>query len=108
MNKRNLKLIHEFIQKKGDEIQSILPPLPGHPVRQAQAHLYKEIKLRFGVPVAELGDGRFDEVMRLLHICVEHAADPGIRKYLEWVVPEQPKSTLEEWFDENTYNKERQ
>lgn len=99
MNKRNLKIIHEFIQKKGNEIQSILPSLPGHPVRQAQAHLYKEIKLRFGVPVAELGDGRFDEVMKLLQICVEHAADPNIKQHLLWVKPELPKATLEGLFE---------
>lgn len=99
MNKRNLRTIHEFIQKKGNEIQSILPPLPGHPVRQAQAHLYKEIKLRFGVPVAEIGDGRFDEVMKLLTLCVEHADDPEIKKYLTWVVPEPPKATLENFFE---------
>lgn len=98
MNKQNLKLIHQFIKKKGDEIQSRLPILPGHPTRQAQAHLYKEIKLRFGVPVAELGDGRFEEVMRLLEICVEHAEDPDIKRHLTWVVPEPPKATLEDWF----------
>ena len=100
MNKQHLKIIHDFIQKKGNEIQSILPPLPGHPVRQAQAHLYKEIKLRFGVPVAEIGDGRFDEVMKLLHICVEHASDPHIKQHLKWVVPELPRATLENIFDE--------
>lgn len=99
MNKQNLKLIHEFIQKKGNEIQSLLPPLPNHPKRQAQAHLYREIKLRFGVPVAELGDGRFDEVMRLLELCVEHAEDPNIKRHLLWVVPEPEAATLEDWFD---------
>lgn len=99
MNKHNLKIIREFITKKGDEIQSILPPLPGHPVRQAQAHLYKEIKLRFGVPVAELSDSRFDEVMRLLNLCVEHAADPNIKQHLLWVVPEPPRATLEYFLD---------
>lgn len=97
MNKRNLRIIHEFIQKKGDEIQHILPPLPNHPVRQAQAHLYREIKLRFGVPVAELGDGRFDEVMKLLNICVDYAHDPDIKRHLTWVVAELPKATLEEF-----------
>lgn len=101
MNKSNLKKIHEYIKKKGDDIQSILPPLPGHPTRQAQAHLYKEIQLRFGVPVKEIGDGRFDEVMRLLQICVENAADPCIKKYLTWVVPELPRATLENFFYEN-------
>lgn len=99
MNKSNLRQIHEYIQKKGDEIQSILPPLPSHPVRQAQAHLYREIKLRFGVPVAEIGDGRFEEVMKLLQICVENAHDPNIKQHLTWVVPEPPRATLEEWFD---------
>lgn len=99
MNKYHLKLIHEFIQKRGNEIQSILPSLPGHPVRQAQAHLYKEIKTKFGVPVAEIGDGRFDEVMRLLQLCVDHAAERGVGKYLTWVVPELPKATLENFFE---------
>lgn len=101
MNKQHLKIINTFVREKGNEIQSILPPLPGHPVRQAQAHLYKEIKLRFGVPVKELDDHRFDEVMKLLHICVEHAAEPGISKYLTWVVPEQQyePATLEIFFE---------
>ena len=79
MNKENLDKIHRYIQRRGDEIQPILPALPGHPYRQAQAHLYKEIKLRFGVPVKEIGDDRFDEVMRLLEICCENAADPDIK-----------------------------
>ena len=99
MNKQNLKTIHKFIQEKGNEIQFILPPLPSHPQRQAQAHLYKEIKLRFGVPVAELGDGRFDEVMKLLQICVDNASDPNIKQHLLWVVPELPKATLDDWFE---------
>lgn len=99
MNKANLKIIHEYIQRRGDEIQSILPPLPDRPIRQAQAHLYKEIKIRFGVPVKELGDNRFDEVMKLLEICCENAADPDIKKYLTWVVPEPPKGSLESFFE---------
>ncbi len=99
MNKDNLKTIHAFIKRRGDEIQPILPALPGHPYRQAQAHLYKEIKLRFGVPVKEIGDDRFDEVMRLLEICCENAADPDIKKYLTWVVPEPPKGSLESFFE---------
>lgn len=99
MNKANCAIIHEYIQKKGNEIQSILPPLPGHPVRQAQAHLYKEIKLRFGVPAKDIRDSRFDEVMRLLEICVEHAAEPGISKYLTWVEPEPGPATLEDFFE---------
>lgn len=102
MNKQNLKTIHEFITKRGDEIQSILPRLPNHPVRQAQAHLYKEIKLRFGVPVAELGDGRFADVMKLLNICVEHASDPNIKRHLMWVVPEPPKATLEDFINDES------
>lgn len=99
MNKTNLKSIHEYIKRRGDEIQPILPSLPGHPYRQAQAHLYKEIKLRFGVPVKELGDDRFEEVMRLLDICCEHAADPDIKKHLMWVIPEPPKGTLDSFFE---------
>lgn len=99
MNKNNAAIIHEYIKKKGDEIQSILPSLPGHPVRQAQAHLYKEIKTRFGVPCKDIPDGRFDEVMKLLHLCVEHAADPRVSRYLTWVVPELPRATLDDWFD---------
>ena len=99
MNKDNLNTIHKFIQRRGDEIQAILPALPGHPYRQAQAHLYKEIKTKFGVPVKELGDQRFDEVMRLLEICCEHAAEADIDKYLTWVVPEPPKATLESFFE---------
>ena len=99
MNKENLHKIHQYIQRRGDEIQPILPALPGHPVRQAQAHLYKEIKLRFGVPVKELGDERYDEVMRLLDLCCEHAADPDIKKYLTWVLPEPPKGSLESFFE---------
>lgn len=99
MNKENLDKIHRYIQRRGDEIQPILPSLPGHPVRQAQAHLYKEIKLRFGVPVKELSDDRYDEVMRLLEICCEYAADPDIKKYLTWVIPEPPKGSLESFFE---------
>ena len=99
MNKENLDKIHRYIQRRGNEIQSILPSLPGHPIRQAQAHLYKEIKLRFGVPVKEIGDDRFDEVMRLLEICCENAADPDIKKYLTWVVPEPPRGSLESFFE---------
>lgn len=98
MNRQNCKTIHKYIREQGDVIQSILPPLPGHPVRQAQAHLYKEIKLRFGVPVKDVPDHRFDEVMRLLKICVDNAHDPHISKYLTWVVPEPPPATLDEFF----------
>ena len=99
MNKSNLAIIHEYIQRRGDEIQPILPALPNHPRRQAQAHLYKEIKLRFGVPVKELGDNRFDEVMKLLEICCEHAADPNIKQYLTWVVPEPAPATLDNFWE---------
>ena len=99
MNKINLKKINLLIKKRGDEIQTILPPLPGHPVRQAQAHLYKEIKLRFRLPVAELGDGRFDDVIKLIELCSKHADDPNIKKYLTWVVPENNPGNLEEFFD---------
>lgn len=101
MNKENLRRISEAIKKKGDEIQSILPSLPNHPTRQAQAHLYREIKLRFGVYVAELGDHRFDEVMRMIDLCCEHAADPDIKKYLTWIVAETPRATLEDFINES-------
>ena len=37
--------------------------------------------------------------MRLLDICCEHAADPDIKKYLTWVVPEPPKGSLESFFE---------
>ena len=39
MSPDHLKLINEFIREKGNDIQDILPKLPGHPIRQAQAHL---------------------------------------------------------------------
>ena len=99
MNKEHLQEINRLIKQKGDEIQPILPPLPSHPVRQAQAHLYREIKLRFGVPVAELGDHRFEEVLRLIQVCVDNAADPDIKQHLLWVVPEPPKANLEDFFE---------
>jgi hypothetical protein len=75
-----------------------------HPFQDIQSDKHKLIcirKLRFGVPVKELGDHRFDDVMKLLHICVEHAAEPGISKYLTWVVPEQQyePATLEIFFE---------
>ena len=101
MNKRNLKTIHEFITRKGNDIQALLPPLLSHPYRQAQTHLYTEIKHHFGVPVKEIGDGRFDEVMKLLQICVEHAAEPSVSKYLTWVVKEPERATLDNFFENN-------
>lgn len=99
MNKIYRDRIHEYIQRRGDEIQSILPALPGHPVRQAQAHLYKEIKLRFGVPVKDVPDSRYEEVMKVLDICCEHAADPNIKQHLLWVVPEAPPGSLDSFFE---------
>lgn len=99
LNKQHCKTIYEFVQKKGNEIQSLLPILqPGVP-RQAQAHLYKAIKDSFGVPCKEIPDGRFDEVMRVLELCVEHAEDPHVEsKYLQWVEPEPEPATLEIFF----------
>lgn len=99
MNKQNCKRIYEFVRKKGDEIQSLLPILqPGVP-RQAQAHLYKAIKDSFGVPCNEIPDGRFDEVMKVLELCIEHAEDPHVEaNYLGWVVPQPKPATLEIFF----------
>jgi hypothetical protein len=99
MNKQLLKQINNLVKKRADEIQPRLPPLPGHPQRIAYAHLYKEIVLRFGRPVAELGDGRYDEVVKLIELCCDHADDPHISKYLTWVVPEPPKPTLDDWIE---------
>ena len=99
MNKRNLKIIHEFVQKKGNEIQSILPTLHLGVPRQAQAHLYKAIKDSFGLPCREIPDGRFDDVIRVLQLCVEHAEDPHVEQnHLGWVVPEPKPATLENYF----------
>lgn len=100
MSPDHLKLINEFIREKGNDIQDILPKLPGHPIRQAQAHLYKEIKLRFGVVVKEVDDNRFEEVMKLLRICVDNAAKPNIKELLTWVVPEPPKGSLDQFFED--------
>lgn len=100
MNKQNLKIIHDFVRKKGDEIQPILPILQQGVARQAQAHLYKAIKDSFGVPCKDVPDGRFDEVMRVLTLCVEHAYDPHVeRNHLGWVVPEPEPATLEIFFE---------
>lgn len=100
LNKLHLKLIHEYVRQKGNEIQSILPILqPGVP-RQAQAHLYKAVKDSFGVPCKDIPDGRFDEVMKVLELCVEHAEDPHVEsKYLGWVVPEPEPANLENFFE---------
>lgn len=100
MNKENVTIIHQYIKLKGDEIQSRLPPLPGHPHRRAQAHLYKAIKDSFGIPCKDLPDGRFDEVMKVVNLCVQYAEDPNVEeKYLQWVVPEPPGATLENFFE---------
>ena len=95
MNKQNLKIIHDYIQEKGDEIQPILPILHEGVPRQAQAHLYKAIKDSFGVPCKEIRDVRFDHVMKVLKLCVENARDPFVEyNYLQWVEPEPPSATL--------------
>jgi hypothetical protein len=101
MSPDKLKIISTTIKKKGNEIQSILPILqPGVP-RQAQAHLYKAIKDSFGVPVKEIPNDRFEEVMRVIHLCCEYAEDPHVEaNHLGWVVPEQvvPPATLDDFF----------
>lgn len=90
-----------MVQKRGNEIQSILPILqPGVP-RQAQAHLYKAIKDSFGVPAKEIPDHRLDEVIKVIDICVKYADDPNVEAtYLGWVVPEKinPPATLDDFF----------
>lgn len=98
MSPHLLKVIHQKITKLAPTIQDQLPPLPGHPRREARTHLYTEIKYRFGMQAKDIPTNRFDDVMRVIDICVEHADDPNLCKYLDWVVPEKI-TTLDDLFE---------
>ena len=87
--------IKQIIKERGSQIQDLLPALESHPFRQAQTHLYTEIKYRFGVGIAEVGDGRYDDVIKLIDICCEHAREVDLDKYFDWLVPEPPDATLD-------------
>ena len=99
MNRYNLGIINGIIKKSGDVIQPLLPDLPNHPYRQAQTHLYTEIKYRFGKPLKEIRDSRFDDVIKLIQICCEHATEIELDKYFDWLEPEPPNPTLDDFLE---------
>ena len=100
MNKQNLEFLNRMIREKGNQIQNILPILHEGVPRQAQAHLYKAIKDSFGVPLKDLGDDRYDEVLEVIRLCVDHADDPHVEQHhLTWVRKEDPPATLDDFFN---------
>ena len=100
MNKRNLEFLNKLIREKGNQIQDTLPILQVGVPRQAQAHLYKAIKDSFGIPLKEISDSRYEEVLEVIKLCVEHASDPNVEAiHLSWVQREPEPATLNNFFE---------
>lgn len=73
MNKANAALLHKLIVQSGNEIHNKLPPHPAHPHgRIGIAHIYSVIKAVMGVPLKDVRDSRFDDVVYIVKYCVDN------------------------------------
>lgn len=63
MNPENRKRIQEAVGKAGDELKGKLPPLPDFPDRNSYAHVWREIKQKFGKSYKECDDSEVDEIL---------------------------------------------
>lgn len=92
----------KMIRQRGDTIQDILPALPGHTTRQAQAHLFSEVLLTFGVPLKKVRDCRYNDVVKMIDICCDKAHIPDVEQYLACIEPEPQErlATIDDLYDE--------
>jgi len=66
MNPENRKRIQEAAGKAGDDLKGKLPPLPDFPERNSYAHVWREIKQKFGKTYKECDDSQADEILALI------------------------------------------
>ena len=63
MNNSNKKKIYKIIIDKGDELKEELPYDPSHPKgRNSYAHVFQQIKLKFGVSYKNISDGDLEKL----------------------------------------------
>lgn len=73
MNKNNVVLLHKMIVERGTEIHNKLPALPSHPHgRIGIAHIYSVIKSVMGVPMKDVRDCRYDDIVYIIKYCVDN------------------------------------
>lgn len=73
MTKDKVKSLHKLIVEKGTLIHNKLPPHPNHPGgRIGIAHIYSVIKSVMGVPMKECRDCRYNDIVEIVHHCVDN------------------------------------
>jgi len=66
MNTENRKRIQDAVGKAGDELKGKLLPVPDHPNRNSYAHVWREIKAKFGKTYKECEDTDADAILALV------------------------------------------
>jgi len=66
MDTENKRLVQNAVKLAGFDLIGKLPVLPDRPVRNSYAHLWKEIKNKFGMSYADCDDSQIDEILLLI------------------------------------------
>jgi len=66
MSPDNRKRVQDAVATAGDELKGKLPPLPDFPVRNSYAHVWREIKNKFGMSYKECDDSQVDKILSLI------------------------------------------
>lgn len=79
MSPDNRKRLIELVGKTGDDLRGMLPPTIEIPHRNAYAHIWREIKQKWGVSYKDIDDSLYIDVVNFIHevrlqVMTEHYA----------------------------------
>lgn len=63
MSPDNRERLIELVGRAGDDLRGMLPPTAEIPNRNAYAHIWREIKQKWGASYKDLDDSLFDEIV---------------------------------------------
>ena len=106
MHRVKYETLKKLVKDKANEIQNLLPPLPGHPQRCAPAHLWGALKCCYNeFEIKKLPDIEFDNCVAIIKYVADHPQDT--RDYLIMIPSEmhrhevynQPSQSLTDMFE---------
>jgi hypothetical protein len=81
MSPENCKIIVAMVSVTGDYLKrnNLLKPIDGHPVRNHYAHLWREIKTKFGSSYKDLDDEQFSDVLKFVNDAPNRCVQAGVK-----------------------------
>jgi len=78
MSPDNRKRLVDIVGRAGDDIKGMLPPTVEIPNRNAYAHIWREIKQKYGMSYKDIDDSLFNDVMFFIamvrfEVMIEHS-----------------------------------